>query len=135
MKQKEGFTLVEVLMVIAIIGLLTAAGVYAFTQVKARARDANRTADTDQLAKALDLYFNSEGAYPVSTTPVCIDGTDIVSTALSGANLLSATVADPIYTDTTNCYRYVSDADGETYAIRFLMETDSILSKGFHIVP
>lgn len=131
----RGFTLVELLVVIAIIGLLTSSTAFIVTSVRARARDARRSANIDQLSKALDLYNNQTGAYPVSTSPLCVDGTDAVSTALQGANLVGEGLKDPIYTDTTNCYRYVSDATGATYSLRYYFETSSVGAPGFHTVP
>lgn len=130
-----GFTLVELMVVIAIIGLLTAAGTMIVTSVRARARDARRTANIDQLMKALDLYNNQTGAYPVSTSPVCLDGTDLVSTALKGSNLIGNDFKDPIFTDNNQCYRYTSDASGATYALRYFLESSAVSTPGYHTVP
>ncbi len=132
---RKGFTLVELLVVIAIIGLLTASVSFAITSVRARARDAKRAAEMDQLSKALDLYNNQTGGYPVSATPICVDGTDLVSTALDGANLIGMDFKDPLFTDTNNCYRYVSDASGASYSLRYYLETNSIGTQGFHTIP
>lgn len=133
--QKAGFTLVELLVVIAIIGLLSATVAFAITTVRARARDAKRAADIDQLSKGLDLYNNQTGGYPVATTPVCIDGSDSVSTALTAAGIINTPFKDPLYTDTTNCYRYVSDASGASYSLRYYLETSVAGDPGFHTVP
>lgn len=138
MKFRKGFTLTELLVVIAIIGLLSAAGFFSLNLVKARARDSIRVADMDQFSKALDLYTNSTGAYPiVEPNPVCLDGTDVVSLALEGAGYINSTFADPIFTDNTKCYRYVSDTDGTSFAIQYFLETNAIESKGkgFHTAP
>lgn len=131
----QGFTLVELLVVIAIIGLLAAAGGMVVTSVRARARDARRTANVDQLMKAFDLYTNQTGNYPVSVAPVCIDGTDTVSTALKTANLIGVDFKDPMFTDTNQCYRYTSDAFGTTYALRYFLETKAAGEPGYHTVP
>lgn len=126
----------EVLLVIAVIGLLSAASTFMITNVQARARDAKRSADTDQLKKALDLYINQSGnAYPISTTAVCLDGTDIVNTALTGANLIANPITDPVFNTTPNCIRYVTDADGANYTIQYYLETGSIDTPGFHTIP
>jgi prepilin-type N-terminal cleavage/methylation domain-containing protein len=133
--QKQGFTLVELLVVIAIIGLLSATVAFAITTVRARARDAKRAADIDQLSKGLDLYNNQTGGYPVSASPVCIDGNDAVTTLLTNANIITTPFKDPLYTDTTNCYRYVSDATGVSYSLRYFLETSVAGTPGFHTIP
>ena len=130
---KKGFTLVELLMVIAIIGLLTATMVFVFSYVKARSRDAVRVADVNQLTKALDLYLNETGSYPVLFQPVCVDGDDLVTEELANAGLITANISDPsFFDDTDKCYQYSSD--GTTYSVRYYLETDGIDSEGFHIV-
>ena len=131
----RGFTLVELLVVIAIIGLLSATVAFAITTVRARARDARRTANIDQLSKALDLYNNQTGNYPVSATPVCLDGADAVSTLLQNANIIGEQFKDPLFTDNNQCYRYVTDATGTTYSLRYFLESNAIGTQGYHTVP
>ncbi|MBI4122277.1 MAG: type II secretion system protein [Parcubacteria group bacterium] len=137
MKNKKiaGFTLVELLVVIAIIGLLTVVGTMITTSVRARARDAKRSANVDQLVKVFDLYINQTGGYPVSADPVCINGADAVSTTLKEAKLLGTEIKDPIFTDEEKCYRYTSDEDGASYAIRYFFESKAVGTPGYHTVP
>ena len=131
----SGFTLVELLVVVAIIGLLATIMSLVVTGVKARARDARRTANIDQLRKGLDLYYNQVGTYPVAASGVCIDGTDSVTTALQGANVMQAIFKDPFFTDTTNCYRFTTDVAGLSYSLRYFLETSAVGTPGFHTVP
>lgn len=126
----------EVLLVIAVVGLLSAAGTFMISNVKARARDAKRTAGVDQLIKALDLYVNqSEAGYPLSTTAVCLDGSDVANIALMGAGLVSTAIQDPIFVGSPNCMRYVTDTDAKNFTIQYYLETGSIDTAGFHSVP
>ncbi len=61
---KRGFTLIEILVVIAIIGLLSSVVLASLATSRAKARDAKRIADLDEVKKALELYYDSNGGYP-----------------------------------------------------------------------
>src|SRR5664279_2011708 len=65
LKQK-GFTIVELLIVIVIIGILAAIVIVAYNGVQARARDTARKSDLAQLAKAIQLYHVDNGDYAES---------------------------------------------------------------------
>lgn len=62
-KRPTGFTLIELMVVVAIIGILMAAGIVAFTGAQQGARDAKRRADMDALAKALEQYYSNTQDY------------------------------------------------------------------------
>jgi len=64
MRKQNSFTLIELLVVIAIIGILAAIALPSLANVRAKARDARRLADLDQLAKAMELYFSDYNHYP-----------------------------------------------------------------------
>ncbi len=61
---QEGFTLVELLIVIAIIGILATLLMTNFIGIRQRARDAQRKADVRQIQSALELYRADTGSYP-----------------------------------------------------------------------
>ncbi|MFA5644183.1 MAG: type II secretion system protein, partial [Patescibacteria group bacterium] len=65
---KSAFTLVELLVVIAIIGILATLAIVAIQNTRAKARDTKRIADVKQIQTALELYFNDNGSYPVSSS-------------------------------------------------------------------
>ena len=64
---RRAFTLIELLVVIAIIGLLSTVAVVATTSAQINARNTKRKADLIQISKALELYYNDNGSYPVTT--------------------------------------------------------------------
>ena len=63
-KSRLGFSLVELMVVISIIGMLASAALANFGDSRAAARDAKRIQDMNSLAVAFQLYFNEHGHYP-----------------------------------------------------------------------
>lgn len=65
-RQQNGFTLVELLMVISIIGLLSSIVLASLATARAKARDMVRLSDLKQLQIALEMYRTDNGAYPAT---------------------------------------------------------------------
>lgn len=95
-KTTSGFTLVEILAVIAIIGLLASVVLFSMQGAREKANDTQRKSDIDQLRIALRIYRDAEGAMPTGD----LDQADL-NTLL--APYLSGDVKDPL---TTSGYGY-----------------------------
>lgn len=65
--KNKGFTLVELLVVMAILGILVALVAGAFRTPQMKGRDAKRKGDLKELANALELFINDYGMYPSSS--------------------------------------------------------------------
>ena len=93
---KKGFTLIEMLIVIVIIGILMAALIPRLTSAKGRANDTARKADLQQLATALVAYQIDHGSFPdVRGSIDCISGLLITAG-------MSSIPTDPTSTRTVN---------------------------------
>lgn len=65
LKQKQsGFTIVELLIVIVIIGILAGLVITTFAGIQARARDSERQTDINAIQKQLEAYYANYGGYP-----------------------------------------------------------------------
>lgn len=60
----RGFTLAELLIVVAIISLLASVSYVQFNQGRAQARDERRISDVEQIALAVRLYYEKFGEFP-----------------------------------------------------------------------
>lgn len=68
---QKGFTIVELLIVIVVIGILAAIVIVAFNGIQDRARATQVTSVVNQYNKALAAYLADKGTYPADTT-ACI---------------------------------------------------------------
>jgi prepilin-type N-terminal cleavage/methylation domain-containing protein len=62
---RKGFTLIELLVAMVILGILSVIGLGSFQSSQMKARDAKRKAELGQISKALEVYFNDKGRYPI----------------------------------------------------------------------
>lgn len=63
-KGEQGFTLMELMVVMIIIGILSTIIAGNFIQIKLRARDVKRKNDLAQMQRAIEAYYNDHGIYP-----------------------------------------------------------------------
>ena len=89
MKQTKGFTLLEILLVIAAIGILAAIVIVAINPQRqlAQVRDAERQSSIGVLARALNQYLIDNGSYPSSVTSVYAEVCNTKSESIESASV------------------------------------------------
>lgn len=65
-RKQTGFTIVELLIVIVIIGILAAITIVAYNGIQSRGNDSRRDSDIKQIKNALEMYKIDNDAYPIA---------------------------------------------------------------------
>lgn len=65
---KRGFTIVELLVVVTVIGILVTVGVFAYINVKKQSYDATVISKVEWLERQLEKYRSDHGEYPLMAT-------------------------------------------------------------------
>ena len=68
-KKQTGFTIVELLIVIVVIGILAAITIVTYGGVQDRARDTRRISDIKSIQEAIELHYLQTGSFPTVHTP------------------------------------------------------------------
>jgi prepilin-type N-terminal cleavage/methylation domain-containing protein len=90
---ERGFTLIEVLVVVSIVGILSAIVIANMSRSSAQGRDADRKADLRILQLAVEAYKQRNGRYPAMG---CIPGADLLSGENDCSNYVAGLVPDYI---------------------------------------
>ncbi len=107
---KKGFTLIELMVVIALIAILSSVLLVSLSSSRAKGRDAKRIADIDALKTALALYADSHSSRYPDTLAVLADPT---------VRLLPA---PPVAPNNGEFYSYVRSNDGLSYHLGATLE-------------
>jgi len=113
-KSQKGFTLIELLVVIALLGVMSLLVIPSFNGSLRKSRDSKRKTDLAQIAKALEVYYNDTGMYPVSNGGKIQIGASIIDwgSSLSSGSVVYMTKLPKDSGSRT--YRYVSLPDGSS---------------------
>ncbi|MCY1366278.1 type II secretion system protein G [compost metagenome] len=80
-KQQFGFTIVELLVVIVVIGILAAITVVSYNGIQNRGYDTAVQSDLKNIAKQLELYNAEKSVYPVGGTQLATLGIKVTKSA------------------------------------------------------
>ena len=122
---RSGFTLMEMLVVVALIAMLLSGVLVLVQGAQAKARDTNREQHIKTIQNALALYASLKGRYPVYDG--FLTGLDPVSAELKNTDSLPQMPLDPL---NRALYRYsYTSPDGATYSVKYYLETGTIPGK------
>jgi prepilin-type N-terminal cleavage/methylation domain-containing protein len=148
-REQKGFTLLEILLVIAAIGILAAIVIIAINPTRqiSQARNAVRQSDINTIQKALEQYLIDNKAYPtsISTTPRYICNTASLQTegpACTGfvdlkvlvPNYIAAIPRDPQATGDSTGYNIVINPNNNRVSVSADLAERKLISINPHIV-
>jgi prepilin-type N-terminal cleavage/methylation domain-containing protein len=116
-KQNKGFTIVELLIVIVVIGILAGLVITTYNGIQQKARNTERTTDLKTFQSQLEAYNANNGRYPTSTDLGSTSANNVTFIAGNLKGMDKETLRDPkatagnyalgTSTTPTNQYSYV----------------------------
>lgn len=137
-KNKKGFTLIEVILVLAIGSMIFAMAFIAYSQASANRRDTQRRADLGKIASELENYAaDNNGKYPEKFTYFATGSyeTDFIPNYISALKDPSGTVYPSIASGQPGFLEYLPSRIGAGYApTKFCDGTDLISGARDYVV-
>ncbi|NVJ66892.1 MAG: pilin [Gammaproteobacteria bacterium] len=110
-KKNQGFTLIELMIVVAIVAILAAVAIPAYQDYTARAQVAEGTATAGAIKTGISEWYASRGAYPAAgvfnnadggryTASAAHDDAGVITITLRGAAPVSTRVQGYVFTMT-----------------------------------
>lgn len=135
----RGFTLIELMIVIVILGILMGTILPRLSGAQSRARDTGRVADMNSIAQALELYYDDFGKYPsvkADGTPDCLAAGnltdfDVLKTYFKGESVptppskTESTVFDGVTCTGTYMYMALNGKGSKDQAYALLGNTET----------
>lgn len=122
LEARGAFTLIEMLIVVAIIGILASAIMVGLGPAQQKGRDARRMSDLNGAQNALELYYTQNSQYPLSeSSPITFSALKVLNGSSNIFSLVGVTnfvTTDP----SSKPYCYESLNGGSNYVIGALLE-------------
>lgn len=110
--KRKGFTLLELLVVISIIGILVAMGTVSYSTAQKKGRDSKRKSDLKSIQNAMEECYSLDTAYPVTITGgaalTCTGGAQVMATTPQDSKS-----GDYSFTLAADSYTICADLEGD----------------------
>ncbi|MFA4941797.1 MAG: type II secretion system protein [Patescibacteria group bacterium] len=143
-----GFTLIELMVVISILGFLIVAAVFTFSIVRIHSRDALRAGNAATFSRALALYMNDQATYPLSDGE-CLNVSFGAGKDMKDANVIVDIPVDPLWPTAvpgvlnaegyaegaSNNFCYYYTGTNKNYYLSYYLESSSKSgAAGIHVI-
>ena len=135
-----GFSIIELLIVVAVIGLISAIAIPNLINAIQRARQTRSMADLKTLARALSLYGQDNVDYPIETSPVSAENLrSFLHPYIGGFDAIDGWRRPFMYTSDGRNYTLISYALDGVASLPYttgpihLLEDDIVMSNGIFV--
>ncbi len=94
-RREQGFTIVELLIVIVVIGILAALVITTYNGIQQKGRNTERTTDLKAVKSQLEAYYAQNGRYPANTDLGTTSATNVTFIQASMKGLDKEALRDP----------------------------------------
>ena len=135
--RSNGFTIVELLIVIVVIGILATITIVAYGNIQSKAKFNKINAELITMRKLINMYKAENGTYPSTGGTYRyqrVDGNNFIPGVVPAyANVLPKVTDTPYGGNTNDTYIYASNATATGYLIQRLYQSEVPASEWSHV--
>jgi len=133
MNSEAGFTLIELVIVIVVLGILMSMAVPALSGIKNKADTAVAKADLHNIMQSLEMYYLDEGEYPAQATKADLAA---IAANLDDLNIKNSAAAYDYVTDAgTEAQKYLISYEAASDEFYYISTAESSLTGPVNTAP